>query len=91
MMRNFGSQVAKRELGEHWVDRFVQRYPNELVSKWMMGIDNSRHKADSGRKYSLYFNLYERRLGSIMLSLVTHTIWMRRLYAWSCRPLKEDL
>lgn len=21
MMRNFGSQIAKRELGEHWVDR----------------------------------------------------------------------
>ena len=61
-MRNFGSQIAKRELGEHWVDRFVQRYPDELISRWTTGIDNSRHKADSGRKYSLYFNLLREKI-----------------------------
>jgi hypothetical protein len=44
-------------LGVHWVDRFVQRYPDELISKWTTGIDNKRHKADSGSKYSLYFDL----------------------------------
>jgi hypothetical protein len=53
MIQNFGSQIAKKELGVHWVDRFVQRYPNELISKWTTGMDNSRHKADSGKKYSL--------------------------------------
>jgi hypothetical protein len=35
----------------------VQRYPDELISKWTMVMDNSRHKADSGKKYSLYFDL----------------------------------
>jgi hypothetical protein len=57
MIRNFGSQIARRQLGVNWVDRFIHWYPNELVLKWTTGIDNSRHKADSGRKYSLYFDL----------------------------------
>ncbi|KAF2821476.1 hypothetical protein CC86DRAFT_302791, partial [Ophiobolus disseminans] len=26
MIRRFASQIAKRELGVHWVDHFVQRY-----------------------------------------------------------------
>jgi hypothetical protein len=50
-------QIAQRELGEHWVDHFVQRYPKELISKWMMATDNSRHKADSGKEHSLYSDL----------------------------------
>ena len=57
MMRDFASQLVRREVGVHWVDHFVQRHPDELISKWTTGIDNSRHKADSGRKYSLYFSL----------------------------------
>jgi hypothetical protein len=56
MIQNFASQVAKRELGENWVDCFVQIYPDKLISKWTTGMDNSCHKADSGRKYSLYFD-----------------------------------
>jgi hypothetical protein len=35
----------------------VQKYPDRLISKWTTGMDNCRHKADSGRKYSLYFDL----------------------------------
>ena len=56
MIRNFASQIAKRELRVNWVDRFVQRYPDELISKWTTGIYNC-HKTDSGRKYSLNFDL----------------------------------
>ena len=62
MIRNFASQIAKRELGVNWVDRFVKRYPDELISKWTVGMDNSRHKADSGRKYSLYFDLLREKI-----------------------------
>jgi hypothetical protein len=57
MIRNFGLQIARKELGYHWVVRFVHRYPNNLISKWTTGMDNSRHKADSNTKYSLYFDL----------------------------------
>jgi hypothetical protein len=53
---------VRRELGVNWVDRFIYRYPDELISKWTTGIDNSRHNADSGRKYSLYFNLLREKI-----------------------------
>jgi hypothetical protein len=62
MIRNFPSQIAKRKLGVNWVDRFVKRYPNELILKWPTRMDNSRHKADSGRKYSLYFDLLREKI-----------------------------
>jgi hypothetical protein len=26
MIRRFGLEIAKRELGVHWVDRFIQRH-----------------------------------------------------------------
>ncbi|CAE7204954.1 HTH Tnp Tc5 domain containing protein [Pyrenophora teres f. teres] len=57
IIRSIASQIAHKELGVHWVDRFVQRWPDRLISKWTTGMDNSRHKADSGKKYSLYFDL----------------------------------
>ena len=57
MIRNFASQIAKTEVGVHWVSRFVQRYPDQLTSRWAKGLDNCRHKADSRSKYSLYFSL----------------------------------
>jgi hypothetical protein len=62
MIRNFGSQIAKRELGGNWVDRFLHRYPDKLISKWTTGIDNNRHNADLGRKYSLYFDLLREKI-----------------------------
>jgi hypothetical protein len=62
MIRNFGSQIARRELGLNWVDRFMQRHPNELTSNWTAGMDNNCHKADSGRKYSLYFDLLREKI-----------------------------
>lgn len=61
-MRNFASQIAQSEVGVHWVDHFVQRHPDELISKWTTGVDNSRHKADSGRKYSLYFDILRKKI-----------------------------
>ncbi|KAK1916434.1 hypothetical protein P3342_004253 [Pyrenophora teres f. teres] len=62
MIRNFASQITQREVGIHWVDRFVQRHPDELISKWTTSIDNNRHKADSAKKYSLYFDLLREKI-----------------------------
>jgi hypothetical protein len=62
MMRNFASQIARREVGIHWIDRFIHRYPDKLISRWTTGIDNSHHKADSGRKYRLYFDLLREKI-----------------------------
>jgi hypothetical protein len=57
MIRNFASQIAKKEVGLNWASRFVQRYPDQLTSRWATALDNCRHKADSRSKYSLYFSL----------------------------------
>jgi uncharacterized protein YeaO (DUF488 family) len=53
MIRGFASEIAGRPAGKNWADRFVKRYNNELVSRWMTSIDASRRKADSVFKYSL--------------------------------------
>lgn len=57
MIRTFSSEIAKRELGVHWVDRYIKEYHVDLISKWATSIDRSRHRDDSQAKYSLYFNL----------------------------------
>ncbi|KAF2849415.1 hypothetical protein T440DRAFT_399091, partial [Plenodomus tracheiphilus IPT5] len=57
MIRNFGSQIAKKELGKHWADSYIQRYQVDLISRWTTGIDRTRHQADSALKYNLYFKL----------------------------------
>jgi hypothetical protein len=62
MIQRFASEIAKKELGVHWVDRFVTRYKVELISCWATGIDRSRHQADSQSKYSLYFKLLRSKL-----------------------------
>ena len=51
MIHRFGSDIAKRELGRNWVDRYIKRYEADLISRWTTGIDRSRHQADSQLKY----------------------------------------
>lgn len=62
MIRGFGSDIAKRELGKGWVDRYIKRHEVDLISRWATGIDRSRHQADSPSKYSLYFELLRSKL-----------------------------
>jgi hypothetical protein len=57
MIRDSGSQIARKELGVHWADRYIKRYEVDLISRWATGIDRSRHQADSQLKYSLQFEL----------------------------------
>jgi hypothetical protein len=57
MIRNFGSAVAKWEVSDAWVSRFLHRHHDELTTKWSAGIDRVRHQADSHTKYELYFEL----------------------------------
>jgi hypothetical protein len=57
LVRRFASELAQKEIGYHWVDRFVQRYPDLLKPKLVTTIDRNCHKADSELKYKLYFEL----------------------------------
>jgi hypothetical protein len=62
MIRNFGSQIAGRELGICWANRFIKRHDVNLISAWATGIDHNRHEADSIIKYELYFNLLREKI-----------------------------
>ncbi|RYN63441.1 hypothetical protein AA0117_g12781 [Alternaria alternata] len=57
MIRNFASTIAKEPVSESWVTRFINPHSVHLVSRWATSMDRNRHQADSGAKYSLYFNL----------------------------------
>src|ERR1700712_591081 len=62
MIRRFASEITKKEVGKGWVDRYIQRYQVDLISRWATGIDHSRHQADSLSKYALYFDLLRIKL-----------------------------
>ena len=62
MIRRFASSIARKELGVHWVDRYIERHQVNLISRWATGIDRSRHQADPQSKYSLYFELLRSKL-----------------------------
>jgi hypothetical protein len=62
LIRRLASEIAKRELRKHWVDRYIKRYDVHLISHWATGIDRSRHNADSGVKYRLYFDLLSSKI-----------------------------
>jgi hypothetical protein len=62
MIRRFASDIAKKELGKGWVDRYIERHQVDLISRWATGIDRARHQADSQSKYTLYFELLRSKL-----------------------------
>jgi hypothetical protein len=62
MIRRFPSDIAKKELGVHWVDRFITRYKVDLISRSVTGIDRTRHQADSLLKYTFYLSLLREKI-----------------------------
>jgi hypothetical protein len=78
LIQNFASDIAKSPVSESWVTRFIGRHSIHLISKWTTGMDNNRHQADSGAKYSLYFDLMRDKITHYSIEPVTCTIWMKR-------------
>jgi hypothetical protein len=54
MLRRLASGIAQEEVGKQWVTRFVNRYHNQLVSRWITGMYLVRHQDDS---YTQYFKV----------------------------------
>ncbi|KAF1943078.1 hypothetical protein EJ02DRAFT_453596, partial [Clathrospora elynae] len=54
MIQNFARGVVKKEVGNGWVTRFVERNKDQLITKWTARMDRNWHQADSEHKYSLY-------------------------------------
>jgi hypothetical protein len=57
IVKTFGEEIGKTDLGKSWPARFVKRHQGKLDSKWFEGLDLSRKKADSATTYQAYFQL----------------------------------
>lgn len=62
MIQNFASAVAKWEVSDSWITRFLHRHSDSLTTKWSAAIDHDRHKADDGNKYKAYFDLLHSKM-----------------------------
>jgi hypothetical protein len=62
MIGNFASGIAGRDVGKHWVERFISRNADELILTWSSGIDRERYQSDFGHSYKAYFKLLERKI-----------------------------
>ena len=61
-MQNFASTVVQGRVSESWVTRFLNRHHDHIVSRWTSAMDSSRHNAESGYKYKLYFDLLQQKI-----------------------------
>jgi hypothetical protein len=57
IIQNFASAVATSIVSTRWVSRFIARHKAELTSKWTVGMDRDRVKADNRDTYCHYFEL----------------------------------
>lgn len=55
MVRNFAAEIAKSVPGKNWVERFLQRHIEELLSSYLEGLDLSRKKSENYEGYQQYF------------------------------------
>ena len=49
-------EIVGHSIGERWVERFCNRYKNELKSVYLRSIDQSRHVADNSKHFQHYFD-----------------------------------
>ena len=55
-VRNLVAEMAEKEVGEHWISRFVKRHNGKLSSIYLESIDYARRVADNGRHFKHYFD-----------------------------------
>lgn len=62
MIKNFAAPIVGREPADNWVTRFLNRNKDTLITAWTTPMEPGRHKADSGEKYRLYFELLHQKM-----------------------------
>jgi Tc5 transposase DNA-binding domain len=62
MVRNFAVQIAQKQPGPHWIERWLKANKKDLKSGYLTPIDGARKKAESVYYYSLYYELLERKI-----------------------------
>ncbi|EUC40016.1 hypothetical protein COCMIDRAFT_109877, partial [Bipolaris oryzae ATCC 44560] len=62
VIKNLSSEVARQQLRESWVTRFMNRHEIHLIPNGTTVMDCTPHLADSESKYRLYFELLNRKI-----------------------------
>ncbi|KAI1514559.1 Pogo transposable element [Pyrenophora tritici-repentis] len=62
MIQNFGSEICGNPVSMSWVERFLHRNQDRLISRWAPTLDRVRHQADSIDKYDSYFDILHRKM-----------------------------
>jgi hypothetical protein len=62
MIKNFAHGIAKVDVSETWVTRFLQQHKDVLTSQWTSPMAADCHSANSYDKYKEYFNLMQRKI-----------------------------
>jgi hypothetical protein len=62
MIQNFALVVAKWEVSDAWVTRFLNQKQAHLTSKWTVSMDSNHHKANNEEGYRLYFALIHSKM-----------------------------
>jgi hypothetical protein len=62
MIINFATPLCKWEPSESWITRLLRRHKDTLITAWTTPMETGRHKADSGAKYSQYFELLHHKI-----------------------------
>jgi hypothetical protein len=62
MIINFATPLCQWEPSEAWVSRLIHRHNDHLLTAWTTPMESSRHKADNGERYRLYFGLLARKV-----------------------------
>ncbi len=57
MIINIATPLCAWEPSGRWVTRFLHRNHDTLITAWTTPMETSRHEADSGDRYRLYFGL----------------------------------
>jgi hypothetical protein len=62
MIINFVRGLAKAEVSQTWVTRFLQRHRDALTNRYTNPMASVRHAADSYDKYRAYFTVVEQNI-----------------------------
>lgn len=55
ILQNLVVEIVGHPVGGRYIERFQKRYENDLASRYLRNIDNSRHIADNSKHFEHYF------------------------------------
>lgn len=55
MIRNLAAELGGITPGKHWVERFLIRHNDSLLTSYLEGLDMSRKKSESIKVFNYYF------------------------------------